>query len=138
MEDNSLLDHLKAERAKLMIAFQFDTRWLAGEMNALGLLSDNDCNKVCTVTTILDDSDKAGILISALFRKVGLQSQNLIKFVNILKKKQKIYQEIIVLLEGKYKTNISYDVHVGIARYFTLICSLLHCAGFKAHYRVCA
>ena len=83
-----------------MIAFTFDMKWLAEEMNVLGLLSDYDRDTVCKGKSILDDSDKTGILISALFYKINLRPQNLTEFVKILKKKQKIYQEIIALLEG--------------------------------------
>ena len=124
-----MLDRLKAVRAKLMIAFQFDTRWLAGQMNALGLLSDNDYNRICTVATLLVDSDKAEILISALFHKVELQSQNLMEFVGILRNRQRTFQEIIVLLEGKCNTNYitySHDMYAAIASNFTSLCSRLH------------
>ena len=91
---------LKNNWKKLHLAVTFDTIWLAGEMNRIGLLSDYDHLDVTTAKSLLNETDKAVTLITSLKKKVALDSKHLNTFVDILKTKTRMYSDVLVIFEG--------------------------------------
>ena len=66
-----------------------------------GLVSDNDHEDVVKAKTLLNDTDKSGIMMISLKRKVALDSKCLRTFFDILKAKPRMYTEAIHIIEGK-------------------------------------
>ena len=99
--DSLELQFLKHNWKKLAIAMKFDLVWLAGEMNRFGLVSDNDYEDVVKAKTLLNDTDKSGIMMISLKRKVALDSKCLRTFFDILKAKPRMYTDAICIIEGK-------------------------------------
>ncbi len=94
------IDKLKALRSKLKIAMRHDATWLATEMNTEGLLSDDNHKAISDSRVNIEPNGKVEMMISDLFDKIELDSDNLNTFVAILKKKPKGYKEAIKFLEG--------------------------------------
>ena len=85
----------------MVTAMTFDTSWLAGEMNRAGLLSDNDHQDVIKVKTLLNDTEKAEMMLTSLKKKVALNSKHLSTFMEILILKPRLYSDAIDILKGK-------------------------------------
>ena len=85
----------------MVTTMTFDTSWLAGEMNRAGLLSDNDHQDVIKVKTLLNDTEKAEIMLTSLKKKVALNSKHLSTFMEILILKPRLYSDAIDILKGK-------------------------------------
>ena len=85
----------------MITAMTFDTSWLAGEMNRAGLLSDNDHQDVTKVKNMLNDTEKAEIMLTSLKKKVELNSEHLSTFLDILILKSSLYSDTINILKGK-------------------------------------
>ena len=85
----------------MITAMTFDTSWLAGEMNRAGLLSDNDHQGVTKVKNMLNDTEKAEIMLTSLKKKVELNSKHLSTFLDILNLNSRLYSDTIDILKGK-------------------------------------
>ena len=85
----------------MVTTMTFDTSWLAGEMNRAGLLSDNDHQDVIKVKTLLNDTEKAEMMLTSLKKKVALNSKHLSTFMEILILKPRLYSDAIDILKGK-------------------------------------
>ena len=85
----------------MITTMTFDTSWLAGEMNRTGLLSDNDHQDVTKVKNMLNDTEKAEIMLTSLKKKVELNSKHLSTFLDILILKSSLYSDTINILKGK-------------------------------------
>ena len=85
----------------MVTTMTFDTSWLAGEMNRAGLLSDNDHQDVIKIKTLLNDIEKAEIMLTSLKKKVALNSKHLSTFMEILILKPRLYSDAIDILKGK-------------------------------------
>ena len=92
---------LKNNWKVITTAMTFDTSWLAGEMNRTGLLSDNDHQDVIKVKTLLNDTEKAEIMMTSLKKKAALNSKYLNTFLEILILKPMLYSDTIDMLKGK-------------------------------------
>ena len=99
-EDSQELQLLKNNLSGLITAVSFDTSWLAGEMNRTGLLSDNDHQDVIKAKTLLNDTEKAEIMLTSLKKKVALNSKHLGTFMDILNLKTLLYSDALDILKG--------------------------------------
>ena len=106
-EDSQELQLLKNNSNRLITATSFDTSWLAGEMNRTGLLSDNDHQDITKAKTLLNDTEKAEIMLTSLKKKVALNSKHLSTFLDILILKPMLYSDTIDILKGKALINKS-------------------------------
>ncbi len=104
---SSKLQHLRSNREKLLKAMKFDIQWLAGEMNGHGLLSDYEYEDVTNYKSVLNDTDKAEIMLNSLQKKLELNFNHLDKFIEILQLKSRLYGDAINILQG---TQISYNL----------------------------
>ena len=78
----------------------FDSRWIASEMNAIGLLSDCNYTDISNVK-LLGDYDKANMILTSLENKVDINPKHLKTFVELLKKSPKVHSDAIEILQGK-------------------------------------
>ena len=101
VQDSQESQLLKNNWKVMITAMTFDTSWLAGEMNRTGLLSDNDHQDVIKVKTLLNDTEKAEIMLTSLKKKVALNSKHLSTFMEILSLKDRLYSDAIDILKGK-------------------------------------
>ena len=85
----------------MITAMTFDTSWLAGEMNRAGLLSDSDHQDVTKVKNLLNDTEKAEIMLTSLKKKVEFNSKHLSTFLDILNLNSRLYSDTIDILKGK-------------------------------------
>ncbi len=85
---------------------KFDIQWLAGEINGRGLLSDYEYEDITNYKSVLNDTDKAGIMLSSLQKKWTLDFSHLDKFIEILQLKSRLYSDAINILQG---TQISHN-----------------------------
>ncbi len=89
-------------------------------MNVASLLSDSDLIEVQNVKTLLTAENKATKLVSSLKIKVKLDSDNYYKFLEILRKKEDDFKDIISRLEfnaGRPITNPSHHNYLIVALY---------------------
>ena len=100
-EDSRELQLLKNNWKVMVLAMTFDNSWLAGGMNRKGLLSDNDHEHVINVKTLLNDTEKAEIMLTSLKKKVVINSKHLSTFMEILILKPRIYSDVIDIIKGK-------------------------------------
>ena len=77
-----------------------DMKWLAGELNDddVAVLNDQQYTDVTEVKTLLNEEDKAGIVVKALLNRVEQDAGELNTFVNILKKKPRKFKALIAKL----------------------------------------
>ncbi len=99
MADSEETKRLRAETQQLQLALIQDLNYMAVEMNVASLLSDSDLREVQNVKTLLTAEDKATKLVSSLKIKVILNSENYYKFLEILRKKEDDFKDIISRLE---------------------------------------
>ena len=99
-EDSRESQLLKKNWKVIITAMTFDTSWLAGEMNRMGLLSDNDHQDVISAKTLLNDTKKAEIMLTSLKKKVALNSKHLSTFMDILILKPSLYSDAMDILKG--------------------------------------
>ncbi len=120
MADSEETKRLRAETQQLQLALIQDLDYVAGAMNVAFLLSDSDLRVVQKVETLLTDDNKATKLVSSLKTKVELNSDNYYKFLEILRKKEDDFKDIISRLEfnaGRPITNPSHHNHLIVALY---------------------
>ncbi len=86
-------------------------------MNVASLLSDSDLIEVHNVKTLLTADNKATKLVSSLKIKVKLDSDNYYKFLEILRKKEDDFKDIISRLAGRPITNPSHHNYLIVALY---------------------
>ena len=106
MQDNSSFIQeklLKECRSKILIGLEFDTAWLATEMNAEGLVDEEDLQQITDPNTHLTKKGKAELIMKSLSKKVALSHQHLETMINLLNNKDKMYSDVIKMLEGKLK-----------------------------------
>lgn len=72
-----------------------DMTWLAHEMSSVGLLPDVIHRDVINPRSMLTEDQKATNMVSALETKVSINPYNLDKFVEILRKKPRLFGDII-------------------------------------------
>ena len=92
---------LKKHRRATELAVVSDMKWLAGELNDddVAVLNDQQYADVTEVKTLLNEEDKAGIVVKALLNRVEQDAGELNTFVNILKKKPQKFKALITKLE---------------------------------------
>ena len=120
MADSEETKRLRAETQQLQLALIQDLDYMAVEMNVASLLSDSDLREVQNVKTLLTAEDKATKLVSSLKIKVILNSENYYKFLEILRKKEDDFKDIISRLEfnaGRPITNPSHHNSLIVALY---------------------
>ena len=93
--------HLKKHRSTLVQCLKFDSNWIAGEMNAIGLLSDSHYEEITNIKSVHGLNDKAEMMVNSLEIKVDINSKHLKTFADLLKKKARIFSDAIDILEGK-------------------------------------
>ena len=95
-------EELKNKRSELERALSMDMTWLANEMNRpdVGLMTDGEREDVASLRSMLRDSEKAGIIVSALLRRVELDPDDVGVFLSILYQKPAQFRAAIKLLEG--------------------------------------
>ena len=71
---------------------------LASEMNSVHLLPDSKYDEIKPVKTLLNENDKAKVIVSALRRKVELKEDNFKKFEDILQNNKDEFEDIIDVL----------------------------------------
>ncbi len=91
---------LRNHTGKLEKALVSDLRFVANELNAAYILTNDELEEIKAVPSWLSDSDKAGKILSTVKRMVKLNSKNFEKFVNILKMRPKIFETILDLLSS--------------------------------------
>ena len=101
IKDDSALQQLKKNSLKLTKCFQFDINSLATEMNTIGLLSDEDKETITAVPATANKINRAELMLKSLELKVDIDAKNIEKMVQLLRKKAKLYNEAINILEGK-------------------------------------
>lgn len=74
--------------------------WLAIEMNGIGLLPDNVYGDITDARAMLTETQKAIKIVSALEMKISMNPYNLDKFLEIVKKKSTLYEDIITKLSS--------------------------------------
>ena len=96
------MDDLKSillkRRSKLVLAFQFNLRGLAHMMHVEGFLSDTDHETVTAVRSMLGDSEKAGIMVNSLIRKVEMDPNNYQMFYTLVQHHQRKFEAVVKLL----------------------------------------
>ena len=75
--------------------------WLAGELNddKVAVLTDQQHADVTEAKTLLNEEDKAGIVVKALLNRVKQDAGELKIFVDILKKKPQKFKALIAKLD---------------------------------------
>ena len=78
-----------------------DMKWLAGELNDddVAVLNDQQYSDVTEVKALLNEEDKAGIVVKALLNRVEQDAEELKAFVDILKKKPRKFKALIAKLD---------------------------------------
>ncbi len=100
---------------------------MAVEMNVASLLSNSDFREFRNVKTLWTAKNKATILVTSLKIKVKRNSGNYYKFLEILRKKEDDFKDIISRLEfnaGRPITNPSHHNYLMVALYKGLAPSL--------------
>ena len=95
---DDLLDVLLGRRSELVLAFKFNLRDLAHLMHAERFLSDADHETVTAVKSMLNNSDKADIMVNSLITKVELDHNNYQIFYNLVQHKKRKFEEVVKLL----------------------------------------
>ena len=93
-------EELQHQRSKLVIGLKFEMNWLASELFALGILSNQHKSDITNTKSNLNEDEKANIMVSAIMDKLELDSNNLRSVLKVLRKKPVLYKETIALLEG--------------------------------------
>ena len=107
-EDSEEMKVLKGCRENLMNALTFDIGWTAHQMNMVGLLSDGDYELLGNTKSSMSDKQKTATMLSSLQKKIGLNSENLFIFRDILRQKPRMYKEALEMLEGMCLINSSW------------------------------
>ena len=78
-----------------------DMKWLAEELNDdnVAILNDEQYTDVTEVKTLLNEEERAGIVVKALLNRVEQDAEELKTFVDILKKKSRKFKALIVKLD---------------------------------------
>ena len=84
-----------------MKCLKFDSNWIAGEMNAIGLLSESHYEEITNIKSLLGINDKAEMMVNSLEIKVDINSKHLKTFTDLLKKRARLFSDAIVILQGK-------------------------------------
>ncbi len=118
-ETQVLRDHTE----KLEIALVPELLFVANEMNKAYLLSDTELGEIKAVPSLLTSDQRASKIVSTVKSIVKLNSSNFEKFVDILKKKPKIFETIISKLSRARSecssSNFNQEEKVtGIIRYY--------------------
>ena len=92
------LEILLERRSKFILAFKFNLRDLAHLMHAEGFLSDTDHETVTAVRSMVIDSEKAGIMLDSLIRKVELDSNNYRVFYTLVQRQKRKFGDVVELL----------------------------------------
>lgn len=79
---------LKSKRVKLENIVTWDMKWLAHEMNKVGVLPDNAHREVTNPRSLLTEADKATMMVSSLEKSVKSEPSNLNKFLEVIKERQ--------------------------------------------------
>ena len=80
---------------------KFDSNWIAGEMNAIGLLSESHYEEITNIKSLLGINDKAEMMVNSLEIKVDINSKHLKTFTDLLKKRARLFSDAIDILQGK-------------------------------------
>lgn len=87
-------------RIKLEKALSEDMPWLANEMYAIGFISQDSRDDISNARSMLTDAHKAGVIVSALERKVDINPRNFKKFVDMLKRHpQQLFSDAVDILD---------------------------------------
>ena len=80
-----------------------DMKWLAGELNDddVAVLNDQQYADVTEVKTLLNEEERAGIVVKALLNRVEQDAEELKAFVDILKKKPQKFKALITKLDTR-------------------------------------
>ena len=78
-----------------------DMKWLAEELNddSVAILNDQQYTDVTEVKTLLNEEERAGIVVKALLNRVEQDAEELKTFVDILKKKSRKFKALIAKLD---------------------------------------
>ncbi len=98
MEESLETQALREHTGKLEKALVSDFLFVANELNKAYILSDTELEEIKAVPSLLNDSQKAGKILSTVKRLVRVNSSNFEKFVDILKKKPQTFSTILNLL----------------------------------------
>ncbi len=98
MEESWETQALRNHTEKLEQALVSDFLFVANKLNKAYILSDAELEEIKAVPGQLNDSQKAGRIVSHVKRIVKLNSDNFEKFVDILKKKPQAFSTILNLL----------------------------------------
>ncbi len=98
MEESWETQALREHTVKLELALVSDILFVANELNKAYILSDTELEEIKAVPSLLNDSQKAGKILSTVKRLVKINSSNFEKFVAILKKKPQTFRTILNLL----------------------------------------
>ena len=107
-EDSKELNVFKGCRENLKNALTFDIGWIAHQMNIVCLLSDGDYEVLGNTKPNMSDRQKTETMLSSLQKKIGLNSENLYTFKDILRQKPGMYKEALEMLEGMCLINSSW------------------------------
>lgn len=93
-------------RSELERALNMDKTWLANQMNRkdVGFMTDGEHEDVTDPHSMLKGSDKAGIIVNALLRRVQLDPNDLGVFLRILGQKPQQFKAAIRILGGAGKS----------------------------------
>ena len=78
-----------------------DMKWLAKELNddSIAILNDEQYTDVTEVKTLLNEEERAGIVVKALLNRVEQDAEELRTFVDILKNKPRKFKALIAKLD---------------------------------------
>ena len=92
---------LKKHRRVTELAVMSDMKWLAGELNDddAAVLNDQQYADVTEAKTLLNEEERAGIVVKALLNRVEQDAGELKTFLDILKKRPKKFKALIAKLD---------------------------------------
>ena len=103
-----------------------DIKWLAGELNDdVAALNDQQYTDVTEVKTLLNEEERAGIVVKALLNKVEQDAEELKTFVDILKKKPQKFKSLITKLDTRkyiYSVGGVIDIQTATTKDFHYSC----------------
>ena len=94
---------LKKYRRLTELAVMSDMKWLAVELNndVVAVLNDQQYADVTEAKTLLNEEERAGIVVRALLNRVEQDAGELSIFVDILKKKSQKFKFLIAKLDTR-------------------------------------
>ena len=100
MEDSAELALVEKHRNKLEKALRADLKWLAHELHHIGFLNDEERDDVTSPRPTFSEAQRSGVIVTALHRRVELDPADLGVFVDVLKRKPKLFKHAINLLDS--------------------------------------